>query len=225
MNKLVATSVRILKALGVVTLAVVIGVGLGLHTASVLFCSDNSSHYEWCADVRLKYQQFTNVLFLSDAKLTDLLVVVLTYFLVMVGRGQRTIMATQATIAERQTEILNRQLLSQGPLLVYDVYKLLIETENQEGNILRDYKITLQWRNSGKDIATNVTYWAGGSIVDMNSGEAVAQQQENEKEFREKIFRATTLSGHMAVAPDGTVETDQIVLLPPHLRALYQKKI
>ena len=42
---------------------------------------------------------------------------------------------------------------------------------------------------------------------------------------RDTIFKVSAPSGHVAVASGGTVETDQIILSPAHLRALYHKQI
>src|SRR5262249_54017176 len=136
----------------------------GLRTTVVLACEASSpSSSEWCPEAineqhRLNEWVSRNVL---DTRLTDILLVIFTYFLVQVGRGQQNVMSTQATITKQQAEILEKQLLAQGPLLTYDIYKLEIKADDPERTKLRDYMVSLLWRNYGKDVATNVTYWRG----------------------------------------------------------------
>jgi len=215
-----------LKVATVVALLALLSADFGLRTTVVLFCKASPSHNEWCPEAidelhKLNEWVFRNVF---DARLTDILLVVFTYFLVRVGRGQQKVMSTQAAITKQQTGILEKQLLSQGPLFGYDIYKLEIKADDPEKTKLRDYKISLLWRNFGKDIATNVTYWIG-PVFEAYADNDPAQRQSTAERFRDTIFKATALSGHVAVAPGGTVETDQIILSPAQLRALYRKQI
>jgi hypothetical protein len=212
-DNLRASFLTALKVATVVALLSLLSADFGLRTTVVLSCQDSPSQSAWCPEAineqhRLNEWVFRNVL---DARLTDILLVVFTYLLVRVGQGQQNVMSMQAAITKQQTEILEKQLLSQGPLLAYDSYKLEIKADGPEKVKLRDYKVSLLWRNFGKDIATNATYWIG-PVFEAYADNDPAQRQSTADRFRDTIFKATALSGHVAVAPGGTVETDQIIL-------------
>lgn len=146
--------------------------------------------------------------------------------------GQRRIMGRQAYIMteqtkliRQQTEIAERQITSQGPFLGYDIYHLQITPENPpERTVLKDYRISLQWKNSGKDIATNVGYRMGPVF----SAAVQVEAQTNEalgKAFADQILRLDDLPGHAFITSDGTVDLDQVLVMPDCLRALYRKEI
>lgn len=219
------------SAVGIVVAAAIlalVGADFGLHTAVIFFCGEavNSAANNWCPQTISEQRLFAERVLrnVSDTKIADILLVIFTYFLVRVGSGQREIMSKQAIIAEGQTEILRKQLLADGPFLGYDIHKLEIKADDPEKTKLRDYKISLQWKNSGRDIATNVTYWQG-PIFRAGGQDGEQDRQKIADDFRDTIFRAELPSGHVAVQPGGTVETDRIVLSPDHLRALFRKQI
>ncbi len=128
----------------------------------------------------------------------------------------------QGEILGRQTGIIERQLLIQGPFLKYDIYALNIRLDKIDKSIVENYRVHLIWRNSGKDLATNVKYTMGHSIQPQ-AGDAAEFRREAFKLFGNTIFRYDSLDDGVSLAPDGTVETDQIILSIDELRDLYKK--
>jgi hypothetical protein len=136
---------------------------------------------------------------------------------------QARVAVKQATIADKQAAIAERQLLMQGPFLRYDVYSLSINLDRIENKTLEGYRIHLIWKNSDRDIATNVTYYIGHSLeIPIADVEAL---RKSVNEFGQVIFKMKGLEGKITLAPEAAVETDQIVLSPTELGRLYRKEI
>ena len=77
---------------------------------------------------------------------------------------QAQIMRGQHGIMVRQTDIAQRQLLIQGPFITYDIYHLEIRLDKTDTNIVEEWRISLLWKNTGKDFASNVSYYIRSSI-------------------------------------------------------------
>ncbi len=151
-------------------------------------------------------------------------VALFTLVLMLVSVGQLSVYRRMREIMDHQTDISERQLVIQGPFLEYSIFKLEIKTSDSTKTVLQDYKLSLLLKNSGRDIAINVAYWQG-EIFKITSADDPLLKDETGEYFRDTIFRAESLPGQMSIGPDGTVDTDQIILSPSHLKALYLKQI
>jgi hypothetical protein len=76
----------------------------------------------------------------------------------------------------------------------------------------------------GKSQNFELTYWIG-PVFEFYAGHDSTRWPRNWGEMPRYNLQGSAPSGHAAVASGGTVETDQIILSPAHLRALYHKQI
>ncbi len=137
---------------------------------------------------------------------------------------QALIMHGQREIMDKQANIAARQLVTQGPFLEYSICKVEIKASGPDKTALEDYKLSLLLRNSGRDIAVNVAYWQG-ELFRISGADDPLLSDTTGEHFRDTIFRTEGLPGQMSIGPDGTIDTDQIILSSLHLRALYHKQI
>jgi hypothetical protein len=129
--------------------------------------------------------------------------------------GQRRIMG-------QQTDILARQLNIQGPFVEYSIYKLQLWGADIARGVVGDWKISLELKNSGKDVATNIAYWKGEVFLPKSANNPILSDDSGEY-FGRTIFRASgTEPGRFSMSPGATTETDQITLTPLQLQLLHR---
>jgi hypothetical protein len=141
-----------------------------------------------------------------------------------IAEAKRSALAMEVT-AEATRIMAERQLVSQCPFLAYSIYSLYITTTDPpERTKLKDYRISLQFKNVGRDIATDVGY-SVGPIFSPASIENEITRDDLGKKFADTIFGLDNKPGRIYVTQDTTVDLDQIIVGPEYLNALYRKEI
>jgi len=185
----------------------------------------NTQTYSWCPQAVQEQQEFRQWMaaLFSGAKATDLVVALFTGFLYFVGARQLRLYQGQHGIMQRQTEILDKQLTAQQPFVEYYRHRITLIPNKADPSTLKEYKISLELKNTGSDVATKVSYSKDHTLVPRSEDDPVDWDTVGEG-FREKVFRLERLRGHVFIGRDGILETDQFTLLPEDLRAIYPKE-
>ena len=159
----------------------------------------------------------------SFSALSGIAVAVFTYFLLQVTRRLHIVGEQQATIASRQTDILQKQLAVYSPRLGIDTPKYEIRIKPDDDNLMDAVNMSIVWKNFGQSIATQVNYWISDLIIVPY--EITGFDKGAASHFVKTIFRTDNSPGAVFINPSDTIATDQVVITVAQLKDLFEKRI